>query len=160
MEGPLRVLAWNLGHRVNERVIPDAVPDVLARLDVDVALLNEFVDGPTRQPFREQLTVRGYVHQLVSFTPAKHNQVFAASRTPISLGDLAPPSMDGSAISNFLHLCVKGTDIEMVGLRVPAYETATERTEYRAELIETLLAAESRAIAFAGDFNEDPFTRS
>ncbi len=39
---------------------------LLADLDVDIALFNEFVERFPREAFRQQLADRGYVHQLVS----------------------------------------------------------------------------------------------
>jgi hypothetical protein len=118
-----------------------------------------FVDGPSRGPFRDSLRSAGYPHRLVSFTPAVHNQIFAAARQSFSLGDIAPPSFDGSAISNFLHIRFDDTAIELVGLRVPAYETSAERVAYRPPLFEIMQRASTRPIAFAGDINEDPFRR-
>ncbi len=70
-----------------QKPIPPAVVEVTSLLDVDVALYNEFVDGPTRTAFREQLTDAGYEHRAVSVTHGRHNQIFIASRVPFSLGD-------------------------------------------------------------------------
>ena len=159
MSGRLKVLAWNLNHRVNQKVIPPSVAGVLADLDVDIALFNEFVERSPRAAFRQQLTERGYVHQLVSYSPDQQNRVLAASRLPITLGDLQPPSMDLCATASLLHLLVDGSNLEIIGLRVPTYKTGADRRLYRAELNRILLAAQGRTMVVAGDFNEDPFRR-
>ncbi len=156
----LKVFAWNLNHRINQKVIPSSVADLLADLDVDIALFNEFVERLPREAFRQQLADQGYVHQLVSYSPDRHNRVLAASVAPISLGDLRPPSMDGAATASLLHVLVDGSELEIIGLRVPAYETGLEKRQYRSELNEILRAAQGRTIVVAGDFNEDPFRRT
>lgn len=158
-DSPVKVVAWNLGHQVRQKQNLGNLGELFAALDADVLLLNEFVDGPSRGPFRDSLRSAGYPHQLVSFTPGVHNQIFAAARQSFSLGDIAPPSFDGSAISNFLHIRFDHTAIELVGLRVPAYETSAERHAYRPQLLEIMERASVRPIAFAGDINENPFRK-
>jgi hypothetical protein len=156
----MKVLAWNLSHQIREKQNLDGLPDLFDAMGVDTILLNEYVDGASRGPFLEGLVSQGYEHQLVSFTPARHNQVLAASRLPFTLGDILPPTFDGSAVSNFLHIRFEHTNVELVGLRVPAYVTAQDRRAYRAELLAIMAEAESRGIVFAGDLNEDPFRRA
>ena len=156
----MKVLAWNLGHQVREKKNLDGLADLFSSLNIDTLLLNEFVDGPSRDTFRTSLTLAGYRYQLVSETPARHNQVFAASRTSFSLGDIQPPTFDGSAISNFLHIQFDTVPIELVGLRVPAYAKAADRRAYREELLAIMRSASTRTIAFAGDLNEEPFAKS
>lgn len=153
----MKVLTWNLNHRIRQKAIPDGLGELFSGLNADVVLLNEFVDGPTRAPFRESLRSAGYGHQLVSSTPVRHNQVFAAARQPLSLGDLDPPSMDGSARSNFLHIRFEHTPVQLVGFRAPAYETATERRAYWAQLVVIMQQVSDRRIVFAGDINRNPF---
>lgn len=132
---------------------------VLSDLDVDVALFNEFVERSPREAFRQQLSAHGYIHQLVSFSPDRHNRVLAASRIPITPGDLAAPSLNGPARASMLHVRIDDSNLELVGLRIPAYTTGEKRRTYRAELNAILGSAAGRAIAVAGDLNEDPFGR-
>lgn len=160
----VRVLAWNLAHQIKQRPIPDDLPALFESMSADVVLLNEFVDGPTRTAFFEGLRHHGYEYQAVSETPAVHNQVFAASRLPFTKGDLKPPTlgvrMDGSAISNFLHIRFESHGIEMVGLRAPAYDKAADVREYWAEVSDIMKTVSARPILFAGDINQDPFKRA
>jgi hypothetical protein len=135
------------------------VAEVVAALDVDLAIFNEFVDGPTRGSFRGKLSSLGYPHQLVSRAPARNNRVFAACRRPLTLGGLAPPATDSSAIANWLHVRVEGVDLDVLGLRVPAYVKSAQRHAYRRALVEILQSTADRPIVVTGDLNEDPFRR-
>ena len=153
-------LAWNLAHQVRVRPIPDDFVNVILDLKAETVLFNEYVDDPRREPFKEAMREAGFTHQAVSATPARHNQIFAASKHAFELGELRPPQFDGSAISNFLHLKFTDFSFEMVGLRAPAYEKAADRKVYWAELGQIMESAKDRAILFAGDINFDPFVKA
>lgn len=152
--------AWNLAHQVKVRPIPNDLVDVILASGAETVLFNEYVDDPSREPFKAAMREAGFLHQAVSATPARHNQIFAASKHAFEVGDLRPPQFDGSAISNFLHLKFADFPFEMVGLRAPAYEKAAYRKAYWAELGQIMESAKDRAILFAGDINFDPFVKS
>lgn len=152
-------LAWNLAHQVRVRPIPEDFVEVILALGAETVLFNEYVDDPSREPFKEAMREAGFAYQAVSPTPARHNQIFAASKHAFEVGDLRPPQFDGSAISNFLHLKFTDFPFEMVGLRAPAYEKAADRKAYWAELGQIMESARDRAIFFAGDINFDPFVK-
>ena len=97
---------------------------------------------------------------MFSYSGPNTNQVFAASRHPFKLGDIAAPTLDVWASSNFLHIQFWHTTFELVGLRVPAYDKAADRDAYWAELGPIMRAASSRPIAFLGDINRNPFTKA
>jgi len=160
----VRVISWNLNHRCREKLIPDGISGLFVELDADLILLNEFVDGPSRRTFRDSMRGAGYGHQAVSFTPALHNQVFAASRFPFTVGDVAPPTLgdrqDGSAIANFLHIRFEHLPLEVVGMRAPAYDISADVKAYWAELAAIMLGVSDRPIVFAGDINQNPFKRA
>ena len=128
----MKILSWNLNNKRDPRVIPDGLGEMFARLDADVVFLNEFVDGPNRAPFLGSLAGAGYVHQMFSYATPNTNQVFAAARHPFKQGDIAPPTLDVWATSNFLHIQFWHTTLELVGLRVPAYKKAADRHAYAA----------------------------
>lgn len=153
-------LAWNLAHQVKVRPIPADFVQVILDLGSETVLFNEYVDDPSREPFKTSMREAGFLHQAVSATPALHNQIFAASKRAFELGDLKPPQFDGSAISNFLHLKFTDFPVDMVGLRAPAYEKAADRKAYWAELSQIMESAKDRAILFAGDINFDPFVKA
>jgi len=145
---------------VKVRPIPADFIDVILALEAETVLFNEYVDDPSREPFKAAMREAGFLHQAVSATPARHNQIFAASKHAFTVGDLRPPQFDGSAISNFLHLKFTNFPFEMVGLRAPAYEKAADRKAYWAELGQVMESAKDRAVLFAGDINFDPFVKS
>lgn len=153
-------VAWNLAHQVKVRPIPEDLVEVILATGAETVLFNEYVDAPSREPFKAAMRESGFRWQAVSETPARHNQIYAASKHAFEVGDLKPPQFDGSAISNFLHLKFAHFPFEVVGLRAPAYEKAADRKAYWAELGQIMESAKDRAILFAGDINFDPFVKS
>jgi len=160
----MRVIAWNVAHQIKMRPIPADLPALFDSIGADVVLLNEFVDGPSRAAFYADLQQAGYLWRLVSETPGVHNQILAASRLEFRPGDLRPPTlgdrMDGSAISNFLHIRFQQPEIEMVGMRAPAYTVSADRRAYWSEMADLVSGVADRPILFAGDINMDPFKRA
>jgi len=156
----LKVISWNLNHRTIEKPIPADIVTLFSGLHANLILRNVFVDGRSRSGFRDSPTDAGYIFQMVSPTPAGHNQVFAASSSPFRLGDSRPPSFDGSATSNCLHIQFTTLPLELVGLRVPGYTLAADRRTYWAQLVAIMRGLKDRSIAFIGDINRDPFSKS
>lgn len=165
----MRLLAWNLGHQTRLKRIPDEFVGAVAALEPDVLLLNEYAhDDAVRRPFLEQLGALGLVHVVVSDherrppsvpggAPRQNNQVLAASRLPIRRGDVrGPATADGGGVSNFLHITVAGVDVELIGVRVPAYEDAASRRSYWESFGELLDGLRARRIVLVGDLNADP----
>lgn len=155
----IRVAAWNVGHRITRKAIPVEMGEALIDLGVDVIFLTEFVDGAAdRDRLRDQLRTAGYHYFATSVALPRHNQIFAASRIPFEVGDVdAPTQPDSHAETNFLHLQFTGRDIELIGVRAPAYKTAAERRAYWSDLAEIMRIYDDRALVVAGDINFDPF---
>lgn len=158
MTDRLTVATWNVGHRVQLKAIHPALAEVLIAIGTDVIVLTEFVDGdtPDRIALRARLGAAGYAFCMTSSAPARHNQVFVASRSPFELGDLRPPTLTSHAASNFLHVRMMDTRIELIGVRVPSYRGG-ERRAYREQLTAILCSAAARPLVVTGDLNEDPF---
>ncbi|MCE3269690.1 MAG: hypothetical protein K0S57_87 [Ramlibacter sp.] len=151
----LRVLAWNVGHQTREAPIPDGLLQLLQEAKPDVLVLNECVDGRSRDALRAGILQLGLLHVLTSHRLGKHNQVLIASNRPISSGELTGPRVDGGAgESNFLHVRLDG-GTELVGVRAPTYEGAQLR-DYWAQLTDQIRSTKGRAVAWIGDFNADP----
>lgn len=151
------VTAWNVGHRARRKAIPEELAAAMESLDSDVVMLTEFVDGGAdRDQLRERLRAAGY-HQVHLTDPLPvHNQVFVASRLPFDVGDIAPPTTDSHATSNFLHLSLRDSEIELIGIRAPDYKGAV-KSAYWGEVDDILNNIGDRAVVVAGDLNEDPF---
>jgi hypothetical protein len=154
----MKLISWNLNHRTLEKPIPPDVLRFFEEFDADLISLNEYVDGPSRGAFKNGLQKIGYTHQLISQRFGNNNQIFIASKHPIILGELTAPQLTDAAVSNFLHVKLEGSDIEIVGLRAPAYKVSAERVEYWKQLAEIIRSTSTRKIIFVGDVNYDPFT--
>lgn len=153
----MRIVSWNLGHQTQERRLKPRLQEALALLVPDVLVLNEYVHGPSRDLFVEALRGQSLANLLVSERVGKNNQILIASCVAMRRGDLdGPPSADGGGESNFLHVVIPEYSLEIVGLRVPAYERRDELGAYWDGLARLMVSAEDRAIVFIGDFNADP----
>lgn len=160
------VLAWNLGHKVwKSRCIPMSLGIALERIGTDVVFLSEYVDqeDDDKAQLMARLDEAGYIHRAMAPAPFAYrvhhlyNRIFAASRLSFSIGDLRPPTTDEFATSNFLHLKLLDSEIELIGLRAPAYASRL-KTDYRSELTTVLRSAsKNRALVIAGDWNRYPF---
>jgi hypothetical protein len=103
MTTTVRLMTWNVNHRVRERRIPPEMAPAIFALEPDVVVLTEFVDGPSRTPFYDALSDGGFRHRLCSSSSGRHNRVLIASRTPIEPGDIVAPPIAPSVPSNALH---------------------------------------------------------
>lgn len=152
------VAAWNVGHRTTRKPLPPALCDALEHIGADVLFLTEFVDeGEGREHLRKRLDVAGYGYVQTTERLPRHNQVLVASQLRFDIGDIAPPAKDSHATANFLHLRLHDSEMELIGIRAPAYKTAAEKSSYWSEVDGILHGVRDRALVMAGDFNEDPF---
>jgi hypothetical protein len=137
--------------------IPDDLLSVIEEISPDLISLNEYVDGDERANFKYGLNEIGFSYISVSNKFRRQNQILIASKTEHESGDLKPPSYDEASISNFLHVVVPAFDIEVVGLRAPAYKNNMKLKNYWSELLNIFKFVEERTIVFIGDLNCDPF---
>ena len=119
---------------------------------------------PQLHGFKAELAELGYAreNQFVSRVATGTNSVFIATKQHAVLGDLAPPAFDpeAHAETNFLHVRLPGADLEIVGLRAPAYaeQRATQmKRQYWDSIHGIMEQARGRRILFIGDMNLDPF---
>jgi hypothetical protein len=126
----VRIITWNLNHRTRKRSeIPTSIPHAILSLDSDVVVLTEYVEGPCHAAFCECLSAGGLQVQMI--TPSgKHNQVLIASRLTAGRGAIVPPSSLLNAASNWLHVHLAEQALEIVGVRVPYYESAKDWDPY------------------------------
>ena len=154
----LRILAWNLNHRARQKAIPPRLVEVIAALDVDVIVLNEYVHGEKRVAFLAELADRGYPYYKVSqVTPVGENHVLIASRSHVEHGSIQAPPIEKSIPSNFLHIVLPQNGCEIVGLRIPEY---SDRPKIKRAcwnwIIGTASTLKERPSVMIGDFNTDP----
>jgi hypothetical protein len=79
-----------LEHRTPDQTASDPTdrPALVDSMGMDVILLNEYVEQRPRPEFKDAVRDHGYRHQLVSFTPAVHNQVSPHAGSRSTKGDL------------------------------------------------------------------------
>jgi len=153
---PMKLVAWNLGHQCREDPIHANFCEAIEELDPDVLLLNEYVHGESRRAMLANLSLSGLPNLKVSPRLNGNNQVLIASRYALEQGDLTGPrSKDQGGEANFLHVKLPQSNLELVGIRAPAY-AGTELRSYWEALMALIRSCASRRIVFIGDFNTDP----
>lgn len=152
----MKILAWNINHRIQPKAIPSATIDVLKGLQPDILVLNEYVDGDGRQAFKRALAEMGFGFISVPKQLPRHNQVLIATREPHDIGDIPAPAYDSHAETNFLHIKLRHQDLEIIGLRAPAYKPTSLVRDYWDSLRKVIDESHHRSVAIIGDVNCDP----
>src|SRR2546430_6792412 len=113
-ESNVKLVAWNVGHQIRERPIPELFHRVVKRLSPDILTLTEYVHGSTRQVLVESLSASGLAYCDVSAPQERENQVLLASRHCFQRGDLKGPEIVDGGATNFLHAVFADLKIEVV----------------------------------------------
>jgi hypothetical protein len=151
----VRIAAWNLGHQTYEKEVPTQFFDAVALLHPEVLVLNEYVYGEKHaEKMRAGLERIGFPAVSVSPRIPGQNQVLLASRAPHLSGDLVGPATTPAATVNFLHVAM--SDLEVVGMRAPAYSNSSQLEDYWTETESLIMRTVTRRIVFIGDMNCDP----
>lgn len=156
----MRIVSWNLGHQTRERPLKDVFHPAIRALEPDILVLNEYVDGPSRAGMKAALEVSGLAHTAVSESVRGHNQVLIAARYPLAFGSLLGPDTSDASISNFLHVHIPDVRLELVGLRVPAFVSAVDKSNYWRSFSDLAAGSISKPIIYIGDLNADPDSRT
>ena len=149
------IATWNLHHMGREIEIPEGVPAVIAHVRPDVLVLTEYVDRGKRTDFRAALRKIGYREPVVSPQGKGQNQVLIASFAGQQDGPLKGPTVDEAAGTNFLHRWIPSLKLNVVGFRVPHYqsEDPTKLKPYWAALGAGALEYADAGTVYIGDFN-------
>ena len=159
MPKTVRLAAWNLNHRTGRKPVPVEVAEALKAIDADVVVLTEYVDGEHQAEFKKALRKARFESLAVSVAGPKQNQVLIAARTAMVDEDLLPlPGYTEAAATNWLHRKLPDYDLEIVGMRAPAYELQRDKKAYWSQVGSILQSAADRPIVFIGDVNCDPFS--
>ena len=154
----MRLLTWNINHKAAMKDIPSGLVPAIGALAPDVAVLTEYVHGPSRGQFLCDLKSIGLRHFRLSPYTQGQNRVLIAASFPLRKGRIrAPKDIDVSVSSNVLHVCAD--DIEILGLRIPDFSrTPLLRCKCWDWILKTADADEvkDRPFVILGDFNTDP----
>lgn len=152
----MKIVAWNLGHQTKERPIKQTFIDVIKNINPDVLILNEYVHGESILSLLKNLADLGLEHCQISTRLNENNQILIASKLPLVNGKLiGPESKYQGGESNFLHVSFENLDLDIVGIRAPAY-TGADLKFYWNNLLQIIQDSKERKIIFIGDFNTDP----
>jgi exonuclease III len=149
------IATWNLHHMGRQIAIPDDVAHVIKHVRPGVLVLTEYVDRGNRADFRAALRRLGYVEPAVTPQRKGQNQVLVASLEAQEDGRLEAPTVDEAAGTNFLHRWIPSLKLNIVGFRVPHYqsEDPTKLKRYWAELEAGALELADERTVYIGDFN-------
>jgi len=153
----VKIVAWNINHRIREKAIPDQMIEAIVSLGPDVVVLTEYVHGPSRGSFLAGLAQHGFGNWLVSERRPRENQVLIAARTDLEPGSIRAPEIAPSVPSNALHVRLPQDGVEILGLRVPDYskDAKTKRACWD-WIIRTAAPVRDRPFVIIGDLNTDP----
>lgn len=155
----MRILAWNVGHQTHERPMKPVFSHVIQSLAPDVLVLNEYVDGDTRNAMKQMLRDMGLGEIRCSTRNGIHNQILIASRGRLHDGSIAATGFDEIAASNVLSVHLDEPAIEVVGFRTPAYELAAPKHAFWKQMDATIRSHNDKPVVFIGDMNADPAQR-
>lgn len=151
----VRIAAWNVNHRTLERTVTDRFTRALLGLDSDVIVLTEYVSAPQHEALYSDLQRAGYVSQFMTPRCKSQNQVFIASRIPTERGALTAAESPPPGSQNFLHVYCPDLDIDIIGIRVPAYTDGRSTRAYWMWLETFLTEVPISRRVVIGDFNTD-----
>ncbi|MBN1336430.1 MAG: endonuclease/exonuclease/phosphatase family protein [Deltaproteobacteria bacterium] len=152
----MRIVAWNVNHRTRRKPVPEALPATLLALGPDLVVLTEYVVGPDHDGFCKALRTGGLNARFMTSTRTGHNQVFVATRLSAQAGTFTHPDPASHAASNWLHIRIFDPALDLVGLRVPMYETSAEAHAYWTWFEEASHRFLSAPAVLIGDLNVDP----
>lgn len=156
----MRLVLWNLNHRVSKKVIPETTFETLRYLRPHLVVLTEYVEGPSHAEMLRTLEGLGLAGVLLSPRIDGGNQVLVAGRSPASPGDLRAPPVR-SLQSNSLHAVFAESGLQVLAVRMPAYtkDVAAQRRAVWDWIDACADELAGGAAILAGDLNTDPGRR-
>ena len=152
----MRLVTWNLGHRLNGGHAPDDVIAALTALEPDIVILTERLPGPARQSLLSSLAGLGLTNQLAP-TPVQHgDHVLIASRLKLVPGLLKARATRDHLPPNMLHAYAPTGVLDVLGLRGPhPGSRPTARRASWERLVRVATALKHRRAILIGDFDVD-----
>lgn len=160
----MRILTWNVAHQTrtaNKNL--SNMAEALASLSPDIIVLTEYVEGVKHDHFVSDLKEQGFPYYRISERVPRQNQVFIASRMELNAGSIPVPLIpDAPAVpSNMLHVSLPENGVEILGLRLPAFDdparvTREKRNAWWDWVLATARKNNNCPFIILGDFNTDP----
>ncbi|HPW70169.1 MAG TPA: endonuclease/exonuclease/phosphatase family protein, partial [Deltaproteobacteria bacterium] len=89
----MKILTWNINHRIREKKIPDRMVQAITSLNPHVIVLTEYVPGASRDGFKEKLSSSGMPYMFESAATPRQNHIFIASKSPLVPGEISAPAI-------------------------------------------------------------------
>jgi len=154
----MKIINWNLNHRVAKRKIPLWLSTYIAANTPTVLVLTEYVVGSDHDRFIKELYKIGLRYYSVSQSVSRQNQILIATKEPHLKGTLTLPSIHPAVPPNFLHVILKESGINIIGFRMPVFEK--NPTKLKRQTWELILHIANKIINYpsiiTGDFNTSP----
>lgn len=153
----MKILTWNINHRIQPKKISLQMAAALASLSPDVIVLTEYFQGPTHDRFAGELRSQGFSHITLSPFKERQNRILIASRTPLKKGEISGPEGIIDAVPcNVQHVVVEESGINILGLRMPLPMSAGQKKAWWDWLTTTAQEHKDLPFVITGDFNTDP----
>jgi hypothetical protein len=152
----MRLVTWNLDHRLNGGHVPGNVITALTALEPDVVIVTERLAGPARRSFLEALAGIGLTHQLAP-TPGTHRgDVLIVSRLKLVPGLLDAGATRDPPPTNMLHAYAPTGVLDVLRMRNP--DSGSRSNTRRAcwdWLVRAAQTLKHRRAILIGDFDLD-----
>jgi exonuclease III len=153
----MKILTWNINHRIHPKKIPRTMAESLASLSPDFIVLTEYVQGQSHAQFLDDLKSQGYPHVILSPFKTRQNRILIASRSPLKAGALQGPTDIIEAVPcNVLHVVEESSGINVLGLRMPLPMNSTQKKAWWDWITKIALENKDNPFIITGDFNTDP----
>lgn len=167
----MRLLTWNINHRVKED--PHQMAKGLVSLDPDLIVLTEYRPGvqrktvESRKIFLDELGSYGFSDPIISKGDEKQNLILVIAKTHLVEGDIKAPvitvtnrlgkKQEATALpSNVLHVKAPAWEFDILGIRIPDYSKQDRlRRACWDWLLETTTKIRNEPFVILGDFNAD-----
>ena len=145
---------WDLNNRVGTVPFRPDAADAAMALGADVLVFTEFFPKQHEERFRAALANAGWSEQLMSAQPSEvANRVLIASKLPLSPLNLDLPKFDQQFPANLLAVRLPSVGLSLLGVRIPAYETAHLLLSAWGWLEATASILKNNPSVIIGDFN-------
>jgi endonuclease/exonuclease/phosphatase (EEP) superfamily protein YafD len=148
------IATWNLNHRAGTRPVRLEAANLATGFGADVLVLTEFFPRQHERQFRATLAHAGWSEQAVSSeTREGANRVLIASTLPLVAMTLELPTFDQRFPANLLGVKLPSLGLSILGVRVPAYQTAPLRHSAWDWIQVVAASVRSEPFIMAGDLN-------